>query len=252
MQLSSVDGPDGPPAPRDGDDAGRGRTRRRLLVGGGAVAGLLALLYVVDLLVSATDVPRGVVVGGVEIGGMNRLAADSLRTQVGPRVARPIALVAGSGPDAAATLDPRTAGLDLDVAATIDQAGEQPLNPFTRLASLFSDREVAPVSKGDPVAVGQAIDRVRPQLDRPSVEGTIRFDGARPVPVPPDPGHVVEAAAAPGVVLEHWLDPAPVALPVTGQPVSVTQDGIDTACARWPSPRWPGRPTSSGTVATRR
>jgi vancomycin resistance protein YoaR len=94
---------------------------------------------------------------------------------------------------------------------------------------LFSDREVAPVSKGNPVAVGQAIDRVRPQLDRPSVEGTIRFDGARPVPVPPDPGHVVDAAAAPGVVLEHWLDPAPVALPVTPQPVSVTQDGIDTA-----------------------
>ena len=84
-------------------------------------------------------------------------------------------------------------------------------------------------SKGNPVAVGQAIDRARPQLDRPAVEGTIRFDDGRPVPVPSDPGHVVDGTAAPAVVVEHWLDPAPVALPVTPQAVSVTQEGIDTA-----------------------
>jgi vancomycin resistance protein YoaR len=222
---AAPDGPAGAP--------GRGArlTRKRLLIGGGALVGLLALLYVVDLLVSATDVPRGVTVAGVEIGGMNRLAAENvLRAQLDPRVTRPITLVAGSGPEAAsAVVDPRSAGLDLDVDATIDEAGEQPLNPVTRLASLFSDRDVAPISKGNPVAVGQAIDRARPQLDRPSVEGTIRFDGQRPVPVPSAPGHVVDAAAAPAVVLEHWLDPAPVALPVTTQPVSVTQDGIDAA-----------------------
>jgi vancomycin resistance protein YoaR len=234
VQLPPVDAPHAPsPSDEDGGDAARGSrlTRTRTLIGGGAVVGLLVLLYVVDLLVSATDVPRGVTVGGVEVGGMNRLAAEgALRDELGPRVARPITLVAGSGPDAATTaLDPRAAGLDLDVDATIDQAGEQPLNPLTRLASFFSDRDVPPVSKGNPVAVGQALDRARPQLDRPSIEGTIRFDGGRPVPVPSDPGHVVDAAAAPGVVLEHWLDAAPVALPVTPQPVSVTQDGLDTA-----------------------
>ncbi len=230
VKLAPVEGPDD--AAGDGGPTGGGRrTRKRLLIGGGALVGLLALLYVVDLLVSATDVPRGVTVAGVEIGGMNRLAAENvLRAQLDPRVTRPITLVAGSGPEAATTaVDPRSAGLDLDVDATIDEAGEQPLNPFTRLASFFSDRDVAPISKGNPVAVGQAIDRARPQLDRPSVEGTIRFDGGRAVPVPSAPGHVVDGAAAPAVVLEHWLDPTPVALPVTTQPVSVTQDGIDAA-----------------------
>jgi vancomycin resistance protein YoaR len=233
VQLAPVEGPDGSATAGDGEPPTRGprRARTRLLIGGGVLVGVLALLYVVDLLVSATDVPRGVTVAGVEIGGMNRLAAENvLRSQLDPRVTRPISLVAGSGPEAASTaIDPRTAGLDLDVDATIDEAGEQPLNPFTRLASFFSDRDVAPASLGNPVAVGQAIDRARPQLDRPSVEGTIRFDGDRPVPVPSAPGHVVDAAAAPAVVLAHWLDPAPVALPVTTQPVSVTQDGIDAA-----------------------
>ncbi len=103
---------------------------------------------------------------------MNRLAAqDALRAQLDPRVTRPITLVAGSGPEAATTvIDPRSAGLDLDVDATIDEAGEQPINPFTRLASFFSDRDVAPISKGNPVAVGQA-DRPGPSPARPALGG---------------------------------------------------------------------------------
>ncbi|GLZ54988.1 VanW family protein [Actinomycetospora sp. NBRC 106378] len=227
VQIPPVAGP-----PQDDvDDGGSSGSRRRLLVAGAAVVGLLAALYVGDLLLSATNVPRGVTVAGVEIGGMNRLAAqETLGRELGPRVSRPVTLVAGSGPDArTTTIDPRTAGLDLDVAATIDEAGEQPLNPFTRLSSLFADREIAPISKGNPVAIGQAVDAARPQLDRPSTEGTIRFEGDRPIPVPSVPGAVVDSRLAPDVVFAHWLDAAPVALPVTEQPVTVTQDGLDTA-----------------------
>ncbi|WP_018330413.1 VanW family protein [Actinomycetospora chiangmaiensis] len=229
VQIPPVAGP--PSQEEEGPDAGSGGSRRRLLLTGAAVVGLLAALYVGDLLVSATNVPRGVTVAGVEIGGMNRLAAqDTLRTVLGPRVSRPVTLVAGAGPEArTTTLDPRVAGLDLDVPATLDEAGEQPLNPVTRLASFFAAREIAPVSKGNPVAIGQAVDAARPQLDRASTEGTIRFEGDRPVPVPSVPGAIVDSRSAPDVVLAHWLDAAPVGLPVTEQPVTVTQDGLDRA-----------------------
>lgn len=230
VQIPPVAGPPGSDASA-GEGGGAGRGRRRALIAGSVVVGLVAVLYVGDLLISATSVPRGVAVAGVGIGGMNRAAAaEALRSELGPRVARPITLVAGTGPGASTTtLDPRAAGLDLDVDATIAQAGEQPLNPITRLTSLFGDREVPPISKGNPVAVGQAIDTARPQLDRPSVEGTIRFEGDRPVPVPSAPGRVVDSRTSVDVVMAHWLDPAPVSLPVTEQPVSVTQEGIDTA-----------------------
>src|SRR6202012_2399045 len=83
VQLPPVERPRDPGddgVPDDGGSTTTGgsrRTRKRLLIGGGALVGLLALLYVVDLLVSATDVPRGVTVAGVEIGGMNRLAAEN-------------------------------------------------------------------------------------------------------------------------------------------------------------------------------
>ena len=178
VQIPPVAGPPGPDGP---EDAGGGRGRRRALVAGAAVVGLLAVLYVGDLLISATSVPRGVTVAGVEIGGMNRAAAsEALRTELGPRVARPITLVAGSAPGAAtSTLDPRAAGLDLDVDATIAQAGEQPLNPVTRLTSLFGDREVPPISKGNPVAVGQACvvgDGRNATLSPTEIGSFLRFD----------------------------------------------------------------------------
>jgi vancomycin resistance protein YoaR len=233
-RTDGPDGPDGPGGPDGPDGTGGGAPgrsgwspRRKVVLGGAVVVGLLAVLYVGDLLVSSTDVPRGVAVAGVEIGGMSKPEAEAaLRSELGPRVSRPIALTAG---DTTAQLDPRAAGLDVDWDATIAQAGEQPLAPWTRIRSLFSTREVAPVSTGNPYAVGQALGALRPQLDRAPVEGTIAFRGAEPVAVPSRPGQAVDPQAGTDAVLAHWLDPVPVALPVTVAPVTVTPEGIETA-----------------------
>ncbi|GAA4812118.1 VanW family protein [Actinomycetospora chlora] len=204
-----------------------GSSRRRPLLIGAAVVGLLAVLYVGDLLISSTDVPRGVAVAGVEIGGMSRPEAEQeLRTQLGGRTTRPVTLAAAQS---TATLDPVAAGLELDVEGTLARAGEQPFNPWTRLTSLFGTRDVAPVTRVNPFALGQALDAARPALDRPAVEGTIRFDGVEPVGVPSVPGQVVDGATAGQAVVDHWLDGPPVALPITATPVSVTPEGIATA-----------------------
>ena len=206
-------------------DTGGGR-RRPVLIGV-AVVGLLTLLYVGDLLFSSTDVPRGVTVAGVEIGGMAKPEAEQeLRTQLASRTSRPVALQAGAG---TATLDPRAAGLELDVESTVAEAGEQPFNPWTRLTSLFTTRDVAPVTRVNGFALGQALDGVRPQLERPAVEGTIRFEGVEPIAVPSVPGQVVDGPGAARAVTEHWLDPVPVAVPVSEVPVTVTPEGLQEA-----------------------
>ena len=52
---------------------GRPRSRirlRRTLIVAGATLGALIALYAVDLLLSSGDVPRGVTVAGVDIGGL--------------------------------------------------------------------------------------------------------------------------------------------------------------------------------------
>ena len=64
--------------------------------------------------------------------------------------------------DVKATLQPATAGLSLDVAHTVDAADHQPLNPWTRLTSLFSDRTVEPVIARDEVQYLREVGLLQP------------------------------------------------------------------------------------------
>ena len=73
------------------------RRRRRGLVRAGitagAVAGALALFYVADLAFSSGTVPRGTVVAGVPIGGLDKTAAErELRQRLGPGLHDPVEL----------------------------------------------------------------------------------------------------------------------------------------------------------------
>jgi vancomycin resistance protein YoaR len=219
-------GPAEPP-PDNPDESDARWWRRRPVVIGGVVVGLLVLLYFGDLILSTTAVPRGVAVAGVEIGGMSRPEAEqTLRSRLGDRLVRPVALQAGT---VSGSLDPRAAGLSIDWRGTIDRAGEQPFNPWTRLTSLFTTHNVDPVSTANQFTLRQAAQAARPQLERPTQEGTIRFDGANPVAVPSQPGQTVDPNAVVEAVADHWLDPTPVTIPVTTTPTSVTPEGLQSA-----------------------
>ncbi|MGK3204141.1 VanW family protein [Amycolatopsis sp. MEPSY49] len=209
----------------------------------GGVFGLLVVVYGVDLLVSQGSVPRGVTVAGVDVGGMDRAAAEQeLRGQIEPRLTRPLAVTAG---DVQGTLSPTAAGLGLDWPKTLDQAGEQPLNPFTRLASLFSSREVGVVSEADDAKLAAALDGLRGQVDREPAEGTVKFEGVNPVAVPPKPGQKLDVEAAKAAVVEKWAGGAALALPVTSTPVKTTPEGVQAALDQF------ARPAASGPLVVK-
>ncbi|WAL67014.1 VanW family protein [Amycolatopsis cynarae] len=202
-------------------------TLRRAGLAAGAVLGVFVALYAVDLLVSQGDVPRGVTVAGVDVGGLKRSEAEEkLRAEIEPRVVRPIAVRAG---DVQATLTPSRAGLSLDWPSTLDQAGAQPLNPFTRLSSFFTTREVGVVTQGDRAQLVNALQNLRPQVDRDPVEGTIRFDGASPAAVAPRTGQALDIEGATAAMLREWASGQPVALPVRQTPVRVTAEAVRNA-----------------------
>jgi vancomycin resistance protein YoaR len=191
-----------------------------------AVFGLLALVYGIDLARSSGDVPRGVTVEGVPVGGIARAAAaQRLREQLEPQLSHPIALQAG---DVEATLDPRRAGLTLDWPATLDQAGKQPLNPWKRLSSLWRTREIGVVAATDRAALAVALQGLRTTTDREPIEGTIHFVGTRPVPVEPRPGQHLDVPATTDLILARGIRGGTVHAPVTTQPVRTTADGIRT------------------------
>jgi vancomycin resistance protein YoaR len=211
-----------------GEDPGnRGGALRRGGIAVAAALGLLALIYGIDLAMSSDDVPRGITVAGVDVGGMQRAAAEQrLRERLEPRLNHPLTLQAG---DVTTTLDPVRAGLTLNWPGTLDQAGAQPLNPWTRLASMWRTREVGVVTTGNRTALAAALEGLRTQIDRQPVEGTIRFAGARPSPVDPRPGQRLDVPAATDAVLAVWVRGGTVRVPVATLPVSTTPDGIRAA-----------------------
>ncbi|CCF66064.1 conserved vanW protein of unknown function [Nocardia cyriacigeorgica GUH-2] len=199
---------------------------RKIGIAVGALFGLGLLGYVADLAMSSGDVPRGVVVAGVEIGGMDKAAADAkLRAELDGRAGRELPVTIG---DVQTTLVPGSAGLSVDWDGTWDRIGGQPLNPVTRLTSLFGTENVDAATAVDEQALNTTLDGLRVH-DRPTVEGTIVFENAQPVAVAPVPGRVLDAAAAREVLVHDWITATQLNVPVAPAPVAVRQDAIDQA-----------------------
>ncbi|SNS82358.1 Vancomycin resistance protein YoaR, contains peptidoglycan-binding and VanW domains [Geodermatophilus pulveris] len=230
-------GPDA--GPRDGGDppagegphagaprAGRAWWRRPAVVTPVAAAGVLAAAYGIDLAVTGDAVLRNTVVAGVDVGGLSPAAAGQrLEADLAPRVVADHVVVAD---DVQATLSPATAGITLDVPATVEAAADPPLNPWTRLVSLVGERTVAPVITGEDTALAAQIDGIAEQVDRAPVDATITLAGTSASIVQPVPGRTLDRAGAADAVtaaLASGGDPsAPIELPV-----EVTEVPVDAA-----------------------
>lgn len=213
---------------RDDDAPGPGRPwwRRPVVVAPMATVGILAAAYGVDLLTSLGDVPRNTVVAGVDLGGLSpAAAAERLETELAPRVAAEHVVLAD---DVEGTLSPATAGITLDVEGTVERATARPLAPWTRLAALVEEREIAPVITGEDTALAAQIDAIAEQVDRAPVDATISVEGTSAEVVPPVPGRILDregAAATVTAALASGGDPStPIELPVDVTDVSVDAD----------------------------
>ncbi|MDX8144296.1 VanW family protein [Lentzea sp. BCCO 10_0061] len=218
----------GPVMIEPGEDEAQPKfNRKRAVIVAAAVVGAFGLLYGLDILVSSGNVPRGVTVAGVDVGGMSHADAEKkLRDEIGPRLDKPVALKAG---DVTAELDPKTAGLELDWNGTIDRAGSQPLSPITRVTSFFTSREVGVATKADDAKVSGALEALRPKLDHDPIEGTIKFEGAKPVAVDPHDGQKLKVEDAAGAVVSNWASGNPVEVPMDFTPVKTTKEGVEKA-----------------------
>jgi vancomycin resistance protein YoaR len=235
--------PDAPPPDAPTPAVARRLRKRALLIVGGVVAAF-ALLYGGDLLLSSGSVPRGVTVEGVPVGGLALAEAEqTLRARIEPRTTQPLPVTVG---DAKTTIDPRTAGLSVDWPATIARAGAQPLNPITRITSLFSSRETGVVTRLDPAALQAALTELKPTVDKPVVEGNIRFDGVIPQPVQPASGQQLDVPAAVDVLDRDWATGATIALPMMRVDPISTADDVTGALEKVAKPAVSGPVTITG------
>jgi vancomycin resistance protein YoaR len=177
-----------------------------------AVLGALVLAYLVDLAVTRGDIARGVQVSGVALGGLSQSAAQqTLIAELTPDLARNVPIRAGQ---IGTSLAPSAAGLQVDWSATIDAAARQPLNPFTRLASFFVDRDVEVVTVADESRLGDALDGINTLVRKEPTDGGVRYDGTTPTVVHPSPGLSLDLPAAAREIKRDWTTGQPVDLPV--------------------------------------
>ena len=219
---------DEPSGPRRKLRSGLGRA----MMVTGAALGVLVLAYAVDMVVSWGDVPRGVTVAGVDVGGMSRTEAEQkLRQELQPRFDQPVKVTAG---DVQATLDPAESGLGVDWQATLEQAGQQPWNPITRLTSFWEEREVGIVGKSDRPTLRKAVERLADdEINHRKREGDIKFkevdgtDAVEPVAVQPRQGQQLTAIdKAVDTIEDNWVHLGGVHLDVDVQPVKATPEGV--------------------------
>lgn len=198
--------------------------RTRLLYIGLGVFMVLAVLYGVDLVMSIGRVPRGTEVAGIDVGGMKREDAETkLVSELGPRVHDPVTLRAGA---VSTSLDPNGVGLSVDWQGTLDRAGEQPLNPFTRLFSLVHSHEVGIASIIPDERLTSFLEKLALQADFGPREGAIWFDRAQVKSVIPMDGQQLEVEQSREDVLAHWLDENGVDLSVNFTPTETKADQV--------------------------
>lgn len=205
-------------------DRRRYRVRSRWIHTGVGVFMALAVLYGVDLVNSIGRVPRGTEVAGIEVGGMRTADAEQLLiSELGPRVDDEVDLRAGAVTTA---LDPRAVGLSVDWQGTLDRAGEQPLNPLTRLVSVVWSTEVGIASVIPDARLTDFLERLALQADFEPREGAIWFDRDRVRSAIPLDGQRLRIEDSRDAVLEHWLDDDGVDLAVDYTPTETDADQV--------------------------
>ena len=209
------------------------RAGRRISVGKvvfGIILGLLAIvlaIYLADMALNRGNVPRGTTVGGVRIGGMEPAAAVStLETELGETAAEPVNVTAGENNS---TLVPAESGLGIDWQATVDSAGEESANPFTRLLGLFRTHEVDIVPTVDEAALRPQLDRVADELHRDPADGAIAIEAGEAKVTDPVLGQDVDREQLRQRVSTGWLNPDGVEVDAREVQPAVGKEAIDAA-----------------------
>jgi vancomycin resistance protein YoaR len=219
--TGGTDAPDASPlAVFDADE--RRRRWPRVL---GTTVGVLVVLaggYVGASWALADVVPRGTTVAGVEVGGLGRdEAAAALESGLASRADDEVPVTANGR---TTSVDPASAGLTLDVAATVDGLTGFDLQPLRLWRHVVGNGDQAPVTDVDEAALTAAVEGVAGTLATEPVDAGLVFADGAPHVTPAADGSVVDEDAAADVLRDGWLTgDRPLDLPTDAVEPDITQ-----------------------------
>lgn len=209
----------------------RDRPRRRWLRTLLIVLGVLVLLggaYVGAAYALADRVPRGTTVAGVEVGGMTSADAEQALTDgLGDLATEPVPVAAQ---DIAGSVDPATAGLALDVPATVERLTGVDLRPQRMWQHIVGGDAEQPVTEVDDEALDAALDSLSGALALAPVDGSVVFADGEAHAVDAVEGWGLDVPAAREALTQTWLTAArPLELATEVVEPDITQEETDRA-----------------------
>ena len=207
------------------------------------LAVLVGAAWVALSLYAGDRTPRSARVEGVSIGGLDAARAeDTLRRELRGRVTQPIVVSYGDG--RVSQVEPASAGLEVDYAASVVAAGGgdgwSPERLWEFATGGGNHRAVVTV---DEQKMQAALDLLARGIARPPVNGTVVFQQGRAVGVAGRPGLVVDRSAARSLLLHRFLRQGSQKLPMLVRRPVVTADEVNRALGAF------GREAMSGPVS---
>jgi vancomycin resistance protein YoaR len=198
-----------------------------LLIGG---AWLGLYLYAGD------RAPRGARVEGISIAGLSPAAAeDRLRERLATRTREPIAITYGDG--RSTSIDPEAAGLSVDYAASVVEAGAGAgfgLGRMWEVVTGGGDHHAE--TSVDQSRLQATLDELDRGLGTAPVEGTVTFRDGRAVPVLSEPGVVVARGAAQRLLTDRFLRGGSQKIPTETKEPTISDDAVRRAVEEFGAP----------------
>ncbi|GGU42094.1 hypothetical protein GCM10010211_01530 [Streptomyces albospinus] len=232
------------PRPKIPEPINSKKGRSKLVLAGAGVVVLAAVAYGAGLLLDHADVPNNTTALGVDIGGTSKEdAVKRLESGLKGRRTAPLKLTVDGKPE---TLLPATAGLDIDLQATVRNAAGRDYNPVSVIGSLFGVKRTAqPAMITDKEKLQVALENVAGPAGA-SKDGGITFENGKAVPHYGAPYKAIDVAASQDKIVSAYLDRAgtgtdtPVVLAATTQQPKVSKDAVDKALKEFAEPAMSG------------
>ncbi len=200
--------------------------------------------YLVGYFLAGDRLPKNAVVAGVAVGGLSPTEAErKLETALGPRADQPIEVrVNGT----ATPVDPRAAGLELDLAASVARAGGgRSFDPRHIWQVLTGGSATDAVITADEKKLDAVVAALARQRDRPAKDASLRYDGIEVVQTDSVAGVQLDQAETADRIRSGYLDDQPV-----DAVAAVTEPEITTAEVRQVATTF-AEPAVSGPVRLR-
>jgi vancomycin resistance protein YoaR len=203
-------------------------------IGVGVASGLVVLLgggYLAGHALAGENVPRNASVAGVPIGGLSvGQAQEKLRSELAARSKAHLVISAG---EEQISVAPAEAGLAVDYAASVAQAGGGgSWNPVAILTVLFGGSAHPATVTVDRARLDATVAGLADKVDVPPVDATVTYSGLKPVRSGEStPGTVVDRAATADAVKAAYLNATTVTAPVVTAQPAVSTVAADEAVA---------------------